>query len=300
MKILLTGSTGFIGTAFLRHATAAGHEVAALARPERVAELPVHPGVRPLAGTLADAPWQEIQRFAPEACVHAAWVTTPGTYLESPENELFRTWSQDFLRHAMAIGVGQIVTLGTCIEYAMDSKPLSETTTPLAPASAYARAKDALRRWLEAEAATQGARTAWARVFYPYGPGEHPARLATSVVQRLRQGQPVPLLAASVKDYIFISDLAAALLAVVEGRVQGAINLGTGAGVTVGELAGEIARQLGRPELLRAMDPSTPDPYPHMVADATRLRSLGWRPQVSIAEGVTRLIAHLESRSPAR
>jgi dTDP-6-deoxy-L-talose 4-dehydrogenase (NAD+) len=299
VKILLTGSTGFIGAAFLRHATAAGHEVAALARPERGAALPVHPRIRPLAGTLADAPWQEIQHFAPEACVHTAWVTTPGTYLESPENEQFRAWSQDFLRRAMTVSVSQIVSLGTCIEYAMGGQPLSETSSPLAPASTYARAKDALRRWLESEAAAQGVRAAWARVFYPYGPGEHPARLATSVVQRLRRGQPVPLLATSVKDYLFISDLAAALLAVVEGRVQGAINLGTGAGVTVGALAGEIARQLGRPELLREMDPATPDPYPHVVADATRLRALGWQPQVSIEEGVTRLIEHLSVHGQA-
>lgn len=293
MKILLTGATGFIGSAFLRHAVEAGHELAALVRPERRAALPVGPRIHPLEGTLADAPWREIADFAPDACVHAAWVTTPGIYLESPENVQFLAWSQDFLRRAMNTGVSQIVALGTCLEYAMTGAPLAETATPLAPASAYARAKDELRRWLAAGAG--GGRAVWARVFYPYGPGEHPARLATSVAQRVRRGETVTLATpASVKDYIFISDLAAALLAVVENRFHGPINLGTGEGVTVGAVAAEIAAQLGRPELIRAGEPTAPDPLAHVVADAARLRALGWRPRVPLREGVARLLRNLQ------
>ncbi|MBI5801718.1 MAG: NAD(P)-dependent oxidoreductase [Verrucomicrobia bacterium] len=294
MRILLTGATGFIGAAFLREATLAGHEVAALVRPERVAALTGQASVRPLTGTLADAPWGDITAFAPDVCVHTAWVTTPGSYLESPENELFLAWSQAFLRRAMDAGVAHLVTLGTCIEYAMTGTPLSETATPLAPVSPYAGAKDALRRWQDTKAAARGVRAAWARVFYPYGPGEHPTRLATSIVQRLRRGEPVTLkTAASVKDYLFISDLATALLTVVAGRFHGPVNLGTGEGVTVGALAGAIAGQLGRPDLLRVAEPGTPDPYAYVVADAARLRALGWQPRVSLAQGVAQLLGHL-------
>ncbi|MFA6544086.1 MAG: NAD(P)-dependent oxidoreductase [Limisphaerales bacterium] len=296
MKILLTGATGFIGSAFLRQATAAGHEVAALVRPERLSLLPVQTGVRPLVGTLVDAPWSEIRDFAPEVCLHTAWVTTPGIYMESPENELFLAWSQGFLRRVVDGGAVHLVTLGTCIEYAMTGAPLSEAGTPLAPSSPYAKAKDALHRWQETEAAAGGVCGAWVRVFYPYGPGEHPAKLATSVVQRLSCGETVTLTSGrSVKDYVFISDVATALLTVVESRARGAINLGTGEGVSVGALAGEIAGQLGRPELIRIIEPARPDPFANVVADATRLRALGWRPRISIAQGVRQLIGHLKA-----
>jgi nucleoside-diphosphate-sugar epimerase len=33
------------------------------------------------------------------------------------------------------------------------------------------------------------------------------------------------------------------------------------------------------------------DPFPFVVADATRLKSLGWRPKVAIQEGLRRLVA---------
>ena len=38
----------------------------------------------------------EIASFRPEACLHAAWVTEPGVYLESSENRDWLAWSRDF------------------------------------------------------------------------------------------------------------------------------------------------------------------------------------------------------------
>ena len=98
-------------------------------------------------------------------------------------------------------------------------------------------------------------------MFYPYGPGEHPARLASSAINEIRRGETLELKNGdSVKDYIFIDDLAAAILAVATGDTHGAINLATGVGVPVGEVARTIAELLGRPELIREITPAVPDP----------------------------------------
>lgn len=286
MRILLTGAMGFIGSAVLKLAVSQNHEVAALVRPGKTLS-----GVRLLAGTLERAPWNEIAAFRPEVCIHTAWITTPGVYLDSPENERLVEWSEMFIRQAVAGGVRRVVALGTCIEYKMTGKILSEEATPLAPTTRYARCKDDLRRKLDQAAREEGFSFSWARVFYPYGPGEHQTRLASLTVNRIRHGKILELKnGQSVKDYIFIDDLAAAILTVATGDAHGTINLASGAGVSVGEVARTIAELLGRPELVRETTPAMPDPFGFIVADVQRLRALGWQPRVALREGLQQLI----------
>ena len=292
MKILLTGPTGFIGSAFARLALSRGHKVAGLAVPGEGLPAGLERSVTWLRGTLDAAPWREIAAFAPDLCVHAAWITTPGIYLESPENERFRDWSLAFVRQLPGVGVTHVVGLGTCVEYRIAPEPLNEERTPAGPTTTYARCKDELRRALEVEARAGGFGFGWARVFYPYGPGEHSSRLCSVLIAKLRRNEEIVLKTPdSTKDYIYIGDLAAALLAVVEKRFCGIINLGTGEGVTVRQMAGFLGQCLGRPDLVRVAAIPDHDPFPFVVADAARLKSLGWRQQVPWQEGLRRLAA---------
>ena len=143
---------------------------------------------------------------------------------------------------------------------------------------------------MEAEAATAKFDFCWGRIFYPYGPGEHPSRLCSSIIQKLQRGEKIVLKTPdSTKDYIYIDDLAAALLTVVERRFRGAINVGTGIGVSVREISLQLGAQMGRLELVGETTQPEPDPFPFVVADARKLKSLGWRPRTGLEEGLTRL-----------
>jgi nucleoside-diphosphate-sugar epimerase len=81
-----------------------------------------------------------------------------------------------------------------------------------------------------------------------------------------------------------------ALLAVVEAGFRGPINIGTGEGVTVGSLAGTLASLAGRPDLVVLPGDAARDPFDHIVADASRLHALGWRPKVPLLDGLRRLV----------
>jgi dTDP-6-deoxy-L-talose 4-dehydrogenase (NAD+) len=293
MKILVTGATGFIGSAFCRSALAHGHEAGGMMLPNEA----VPPGLSDrekmiwFKGTLAEPPWGEVTKFAAEACVHFAWIATPGVYLESPDNEKYFDWSRKFLKRVREIGAKQIVAAGTCVEYRIGNQPLSEEKTPIEPTTTYARWKNALRIALEEEARSEGFRFAWTRVFYPYGVGEHPARLCSSIIQKLKRGEELLLKTPnSTKDYIYIEDLAAAFLAVLESGYQGIINLGTGKGHTVKEIAELIGDMLGRRGLIREIDPPQVDPLGYVVADTKRLEQLGWRPAHTMKQGLQKLL----------
>ena len=292
MRLLVTGGSGFLGGALVRRAVAAGHAVAVLTR--RV-QADSGNGVTTVIGSLEAPPWDEIAAFEPDTVVHAAWIATPGVYLDSPENADWQRWSEAFAVGLPGVGVRHLTVLGTCIEYAVTGQPLNESTTPLDPRSPYARAKVGLNQALERALAGSGMTLGWARIFYPYGPGEHPARLASSLLARIRSGQPLVLRTPhSTKDYIHEDDVGSALLTLAQDRFEGPVNVGTGEGVTIEAFARLLARLAGRPDLVTLPADPVRDPLDHVVADAGRLRSMGWKPRVALVDGLRRFV---ESRA---
>jgi nucleoside-diphosphate-sugar epimerase len=297
MKILVTGATGFIGSAFSRLALSRGHTVGGMMLPTESppAHVPVSERMIWIKGTLAELPWREIENFKPDVCVHFAWIATPGVYLESPENENYLRWSLDLVHRLRGIGTNHIVGVGTCIEYKITNARLSEDTTPVDPTTLYSRCKNTLRETLEAEAKRDGWSFCWGRVFYPYGVGEHPARLCSSLIQKFRRGEKLMLKTPhSTKDYIYIEDLAEAILLTVEKKFTGTINWGTGQGVSVRQIADTVAAMLGRPELVDEVSPTVMDPLGYVVADASKLLGLGWNPRFTLQNGLRSLISSLD------
>jgi len=292
MKLFVTGATGFIGREVCRTAIARGHEVLGLCL-EDGATLPA--GCEPVAGALSAIPWSAIERFGPDAVLHSAWIATPGVYLEAPENEVLVRESQALFDGLIARGVKQVAGVGTCIEYAPSPQPLNEDRSPLAPAYPYSRAKVQLFEWLRAQSAGRAIDWSWFRLFYPYGAGEHARRLPSDLIRSLRERKAVSLKTPySVKDYIYISDVAEAMCRAIEARLTGPINVGCGAGVSIRDLAETVAGLLGcDPGLVRPAEVLGVDPFPHTVADAAKIRSTGWSPSVSLSDGLRRLAASL-------
>jgi dTDP-6-deoxy-L-talose 4-dehydrogenase (NAD+) len=182
------------------------------------------------------------------------------------------------------------VALGTCIEYQNTGDLLTEDKTPLAPSSTYARCKHELHDHLRSHLSEQHVPLTWARIFYPYGEREHPARLVSSLLARLRSGETIELKTPkSVKDYIHVEDVASALLKLARARFDGAVNVGTGVGVTVETIARRLAELIGRSELIKFPETPPYDPFDFVVADVTRIQALGWNPQIPLENGLKRL-----------
>ena len=144
-------------------------------------------------------------------------------------------------------------------------------------------------------AGKEGKHFCWGRIFYPYGVGEHPDRLCSALIRKLTRGEKLVLKTPhSTKDYIYIEDLAAAILLTVEKQFTGTINWGTGVGISVREIADQIATMLGRPDLVENADPLQTDPLGCVVADAKKLRELGWKPAYSLRQGLEKLLQTLK------
>ncbi len=299
----MTGAGGFIGRPLLARLAGAGEEVHALSTQEGRVEIP---GVRWHRVDLADSTAVEraMERLAPERLVHLAWCTEHGRNWRAPENVIWVERSLHLVRAFVGRGGRRVVVLGTCAEYDWSrvGGPLGEYASPLAPATLYGVAKDALRRVLEAYAAQEGVELAWGRPFHLYGPREAPGRLVPSVIRALLARETVATGSGErVRDFMHVEDVAGAVAALLDSPVVGAVNIATGIGVTVGEVVDSIVRATGHPELVRrgALPDRPGEPW-SLVADIARLRDeVGFRPRWTLAEGLADTVrwweAHLAS-----
>lgn len=261
MKILLTGATGFIGS-HVREALS-GHEVVCLGR------------------DLLDPHYPYPSEFF-DVCLHLAWYVEPGKYLDSPLNH---QWVDASLRLARAIRCRRFAVAGTCFEYAMSNQPLSESS-PAVPNTLYAQCKLSLLHQLQ----QLGLELTWLRIFYQYGPREDPRRLVPYIIRSLLRGEPAALTPGEqVRDFLHVSDVAAAIVSAL--NLTGVVNIGSGTGVTVREIAQTIGKLTGRGELIRlgAKPYAAGDPM-YIVADNSRLRSTGWKPRYDLRSGLAQTI----------
>jgi nucleoside-diphosphate-sugar epimerase len=290
MRILITGAAGFIGGHFAHIAAASGHEVLGLIRKKTGAE-----AIRFCEGALTEAPWREILDFQPEVCLHAAWHAKPGMFWDAQENELCVNDSLTFIRALWSKIDCHVIAIGTCAEYASSPHPLSESGSVLKPKSGYARAKHLLREQLEILAAKHGQTLGWARIFYPYGPGEPRVKLTSSLINSALWNEALVInQPRSIKDFIHIDDLASALLGLLEIRATGPVNLASGIGVQIEELARLIVQITGKGKV-EVRPSSTPDPLSSMVGSTERLQRLvSFRTKTSLRDGLESLRLSLD------
>ncbi len=294
-RVLVTGGTGFVGSALVRRLIAAGDEVLVLHRAggdlRRLAAVAAR--VRLARADLADPETYRavVRQFAPERVFHSAWYAEPGKYLTATaENVAHLHAGIAFVRELLALRPRQFVAVGTCFEYdTRGGEPLREDHTQERPAHVYSACKLALKNVALQLAADAGVPLVWARIFYLHGPFEDPRRLVPHVVASLRRGEQVQLRShgRQLRDYLHVDDVAAGLDSAAGFGAPAVVNVARGEGVTVRDLTLRIARRLGCEQLLSFASDDTPLAEPMVVVgDSARLRGLGWRPEWEAGDGV--------------
>jgi len=298
VRVLLTGASGFVGKATLAALLDRGVEVTAVARTS-----PDVPGTyRFAACDLLDGSQALDDIFSPkiDVALHLAWCVEHGAFWTSPAN---LDWVGATLRLARAAerhGVPRVVVAGTCYEYAWPRDGNCAEDTLLSPTTLYAIAKDATRRACEAFFAPRGIGFAWARIFFLYGPGEHPDRLVPSIARRLVRGEPAPSSRGlAVRDFLDVRDAGRALAALAASSAQGAFNVASGQAISIAEVVRRLGELAGRPDLVQIGGlADRPDEPPRIVADVRRLPvTLDSWPTIPLDQGLREALSYWQHRA---
>jgi len=285
-RILVTGATGFLGGGVARIAAAAGWKVAALVRPQSLAQTPQEALV--ISGSLESPDWKAIEDFRPEVCVHCAWEVSPGHYNHSSRNDSLAKATIAFASELYKRGLRKFIGFGSCAEYESSSEALEENAPRRKHPDPYTEAKlkalDAIQ-----ECAPSPSAFAWMRVFYAYGPGEPLGKFISSTMQAFAKGETVTLMRAfDIVDYIHCSDVASAAICLAASNEGGIFNAGSGHPLSVRQVAEAIRNVCGRGIITEMPQNEQSSRF----ANIQRLGNLGWVPRCRLQDGLAEMWMH--------
>jgi nucleoside-diphosphate-sugar epimerase len=278
--VVVTGASGFIGRQVLASLKGTPYDVVAVARRGR-SDLTEAVEWRTLDLMRQGAADELFASVKPDALMHLAWGAGSPTYRTDEANRLWADASSALVSSFYRHGGRRVIFAGTSAEHQPDGAR-----------SLYARSKIQAVEAMLAHARSAGGSFAWGRIFLPYGPYDAPHRLIPEVVSALLAGRVTHCSPGSqIRDFVYVSDVADAMVDLLRSEREGPVDIGTGVGSSVRHVAETIGRLTGRPELLRFDGPRPQAGEPEvLVADAGILATFGRRAR-ALDEGLGETIA---------
>ena len=325
MKVLVTGSAGFIGFHLARRLLAEGHEVTGIdsmvpyydvaLKRRRHALLAEHAAFTAHEDNLADAaaverifaanPPELVLHLAAQAGVRYA-LEHPDTYVESNIVGTF-----NLLEAVRRRPVRHLLLASTSSAYGANTKmPFEERDPAVTPLNIYAASKLAGEAMAHSYAHLWKQPTTAFRFFTVYGPWGRPDMALFKFTDAILKGRPIDVYnhGEMRRDFTYIDDLVEAILRLaatppVEGQPVGEqdtlspvapfrlVNIGNGAPVKLPDFIAAIEAATGR-AATRNYLPMQPGEVPATWADNRLLAALtGYRPGTDVRQGVAAFVA---------
>ena len=307
-RVLVTGAGGFIGSRLCERLVELGASVRALVRYTSDGEAgwldrsEMRGEIELKRGDLADRDSVFDAAKEQDIVLHlGALIAIPYSYL-APESyvrtNMFGTLN--VLQAVRELEVSRMVHTSTSEVYgSARTIPMTEAH-PLVGQSPYSATKIAADKLAESYHRSFGTPVVILRPFNTFGPRQSARAVIPAIAVQVLAGRPVRLGdARPTRDFVYVDDtvdgfLRAAVAPGVEGET---IHTGGGREITIGDLPAMIGRAAGVavevvPDAAR-MRPAASE-VERLIADASLAgRRLGWRPRVTVEEGLARTVAFI-------
>ena len=311
--VVVTGAGGFIGSHLVEALVAEGSRVRALVHYNaegsigslRYVDRRTLDAIEIVAADVRDPyAMRSLVRGAQTVFHLAALIGIPYSYIAPASYvETNVGGTLNLLEAARAEGVERLVVTSTSETYGTAQYTPIDEVHPAVAQSPYAATKVGADQLALSYYRSFDTPVSVVRPFNTFGPRQSErAIIPTIVTQAVRNGAPLMLGSLDPRrDLLYVTDTVSGFLLLAERpeTIGRAVNLGTGTSYSIREIVEVIGRVVGR-ELRAVQDTARVRPERSEVlelrADASVARSLGWKPQVSLEDGVRRVVDFIRSK----
>ncbi len=301
MRIFVTGGAGFIGSNYVRHALALGHDVTVydaltyagnLSTLRDVDDSPHYSFVQ---GNICDPGRLEDAMRGHDAIVHFAAESHVDRSIVGPDDFIHTNCfgTNVVMDTARRLEIGRVVHIGTDEVYGSVEVGSSKETDPLEPRSPYSASKAGSDLIALSYHHTHGLPVIVTRCTNNFGPYQYPEKAIPLFTTNLLDGRSIPLYGDGLneRDWLFVTDHCVGVQLVLEQGTPGEIyNIGAGNETPNRVLVDKLLALLGCGE---EMVDYVPDRLGHdrrYSVDISKVSALGWRKQRTLDEALAETV----------
>jgi dTDP-glucose 4,6-dehydratase len=308
MRILVTGGAGFIGSSFVHRRLASTDDhitvvdkLTYAGNPANLQGLSDDPATREryrfVQADIADEPLMKelatdndaIVNLAAESHVDRS-ILEPTAFLHTGVMGVYSLLEAARTEAEKRDGDFRLLQVSTDEVYGPVPKGLSVESDRIHPTSPYSAAKAAGEHLVAAYHETFGLDTVITRGANTYGPNQYPEKLIPLFVTNALDDESLPMYGDGMqrRDWLFVADHADGIATVLDrGEPGSAYNVcGDGIERPNRAVTEAILDHLGKPWSLVRTVPDRPGHDRRYALDGSRLRGLGWQPQISFEDGI--------------
>lgn len=302
-RIIVTGGSGFIGRNLARAVAALGKDVVVVDRtvPTAATQRELPQGISFAQADIRDR--QQVARALEggDLIFHVAANANGTLSVNDPraDYETNAVGTFNIVEAALGSGAQRLVYTSSASVYGRPQRFPMDEEHPLRPFVPYGASKLAGELTGLMFQRAFGLPVVAGRPFCVYGPGENPATALVEVSRYLRwhlRDEPIQVVGDmdnKTRDFVHVHDLVSGLMLLAEAGEPGEMyNLGSGQEYSMRQLVDTIGEVTGQTPQVKQISEITDDTY-RLVGDISKVRALGFEPQVSLFDGISDLAAKL-------
>ncbi len=289
-RLIVTGGRGRLASLIAEHFRAPASQVTLYSREGGA-------GFLPLAGLTAPGALDEAT-----ALLHLAWSTLPATSQQQPGTEeqhdlpLLKLLLEAIASSPKSKRLHLVFFSSGGAVYGNAPGRANLEADPCLPIGSYGRAKRMAEELITTYAGYHGLACTILRISNPYGypvPKNRAQGLIPHALRCAVENQPLTLWGdgSARKDFLHYTDFLAALELVVARRLTGTYNLSAGESHSVREVISLVEKHTGRRVPLNPQPGLDWDVQDSRLDNARLIAATGWRPLISLDEGIRRAAA---------